>query len=286
MKSAEIIEKGDKILDVGKDLDKRIFKRLIKYLSTHTFEGKVMLSAEDLAILEDIIYEEVKESDYEENISKYLGLITALDNAISKEQFERNRIKADAIKDLWNSDPQRQVMIEKVVYDLGQGGMKDYFVKGIAEVVREANFFNLTIDDAVERLSKVLVDDDYTKRYIRSVANDALAEYKGAIEDKVAEVYDLNTLLYIGNTIETSRPICSHIMNDLRGRITRDQLKKVLNEYCPNGQPSGKVITYETQNGEFKKAKKGSGMKEGTRVSNFSQLRGGYGCRHDAIWVR
>lgn len=76
----------DKYLTDNTDLNKRIFKRLIKYLSENTVQGKIMMSAQDLAVLEDIIYEQIKESDYEENISKYLELITALDNAISKEK--------------------------------------------------------------------------------------------------------------------------------------------------------------------------------------------------------
>jgi len=286
MTSEEIIVQGDKYLADNTDLNKRIFKRLIKYLSENTVQGKIMMSAQDLAVLEDIIYEQVKESDYEENISKYLELITALDNAISKEQFERNRIKAQSIKDMWTSEQQRTVMIEKVVYDLGQNGLKEYFVKGISEVVRDANFFNLTLSDAVEQLQKVLVDDDYTTRYIRGTAGDALAEYAGAIEDKVAEVYELNTMLYIGNVIETSRPICDHIRDDLRGRVSREKLKQVLNEYCPNGKPSQQYIQYSTVSGEKYRAKKGAGMKEGTRIDNFSQLRGGWGCRHKAVWVR
>lgn len=81
---------------------------------------------------------------------------------------------------MWTSEQQRTVMIvKKVVYDLGQNGMKDYFVKGISEVVRDANFFNLTLSDAVEQLQKVLVDDDYTTRYIRGTAGDALGDMQG-----------------------------------------------------------------------------------------------------------
>jgi hypothetical protein len=37
-----------------------------------------------LAILEDLIYADIKDSDYEETMSKYLGLITALENSISQ----------------------------------------------------------------------------------------------------------------------------------------------------------------------------------------------------------
>lgn len=286
MTTEEIIAKGDRYLELNTDTNKRTFKKLMKYLSSNTFEGKIMLSIEDLAVLEDIIYNEVKESDYEENISKYLELISAIEGSISSEQMERNKIKAASIKDMWHSEQQRQVMIDKVIYDLGQEGMKNVFVRGIADAVRDANFFNLPLDAAIEKMQKILIEDDYTTRYLKTTVGDALAEYAGAIEDKVSEVYELNTLLYIGNVIETSRPICEHLRADLGGRISREQLKKTLDKYCPNGIPSDKRITYTTVSGEKHNARMGAGMKEGTFVSNFGQMRGGHRCRHKGIWVR
>jgi hypothetical protein len=283
MTPEEIIKKGDSYLYSTTDLDKRMYKRLIKFLSSHTLGGKVNISNEDLAVLEDIIYNEVKDSDYQKNIGNYLGLLNALENAISEQQYEINRIKAQKIRDLWRGNDLRVKLQDKIIYDLGQGGIKDYFVKGLSQVVKDASFFNLTIDDAVEKLSKVLIDDDYTNRYIRQTANDALSQYQGAINDAVAVAYELDDILYIGNVIETSRPICSHLRDDLKGRIAKEQLIKVLNDYCPNGVPSESKITYTTVSGETHTKKKGSGMIEGTRYDNFRQLKGGYGCRHEAV---
>lgn len=286
MKPSEIIEKGDTILYSINDLDKRMYKRLVKFLANNTLGGKVNISNEDLAQIEDIIYDEVKSSDYEENISKYLLLLNKLEDAISQQQFEINRIKAQNIKDLWNGDILKTKLRDKIVYDLGVGGIKDYFVKGIAEVIREANYFNLTIDDAIDKLGKVLIDDEYTKRYLNQTSRDTLSQYQGAINDAVRVAYELKDILYIGNTIEATRPVCAHLRDTLKGKITSEQLKQTLSEYCPNGIPSDKRITYTTVNGDEHNAKKGSGMIEGTRFENFGQLRGGYACRHEAIWVR
>ena len=286
MKPSEIIDKGDTILYSINDLDKRMYKRLVKFLANNSLGGKVSITNEDLAQIEDIIYDEVKSSEYEENIAKYLMLLNKLEDSISQQQFDINRIKAQNIKDLWNGDILKTKLRDKIVYDLGAGGIKDYFVKGIAEVVREANYFNLTIDDAIDRLGKVLIDDEYTNRYLQQTSRDALSQYQGAINDAVRVAYELKDIIYLGNTIENTRPICAHLRDTLKGRITGEQLKQTLAEYCPNGIPSKKKITYTTVKGDEHTASKGSGMIEGTRYDNFAQLRGGYGCRHEAIWVR
>lgn len=286
MTVSNIVQQGDDIMFGSFDLDKRMYKTLLSFLAKNTVNGIVSISKEDLAQIEDLIYKEVKDSNYEENVTKYLMLFSKIEDAVSKEQAERNNLKAKAIKDLWNNVDTKTQFLDKVVYDLGQGGIKDYFVKGLAKVVREANYFNLTIDDATAKLSKVLLDDDYTKRYIRAVAMDSLNQYAGAINDAVRVAYDLSDLLYIGNVIETTRPICDHIRGTMKGRLTSEQLKETLNKYCPNGIPSDKKITYETVSGEKHTAKMGSGMIEGTNFNNFAQLRGGHGCRHEGVWVK
>ena len=243
------------------------------------------LSNEDLATLEDVLYKDIKDSGYNADISQYLALFSKIDDMVSDEQLKHNHIKRQAIKDLWNSSVKKKAILDKVVYDLGQQGIKDVYIKDLAKVVRDASFFNLTIDDAISRIEEKVINKGYTEAYIRKTAIDTISQYKGAINDEVRVAYDLTDMLYISNIIETSRPICTHIKNDMKGRVTSEQLKSILNEYCPNGVPSDKMITFTTVD-ETRTMKKGSGMIEGTRFENFAQNRGGYQCRHEAIFVR
>jgi hypothetical protein len=115
---------------------------------------------------------------------------------------------------------------------------------------------------------------------------DSLSQYDGAMNKMIADVYEFDNFIYVSNTIETSRPFCIHMRDDLGGRFSKDQLKIALNEYCPAGDPSDQTIEYKTHSGEVKRGKKGSGMIKGTTVENFVQLRGGYGCRHRCIPTR
>lgn len=285
MTNSELIHKSDKILYSTSYLDKIMYKRLLKYLASHSIGGNVSLSNEDLATLEDVLYKEIKDSGYNADISQYLALFSKIDDIVSDEQLKHNNIKRQAIKDLWNDSAKKKAILDKVVYDLGQQGVKDVYIKGLAKLVRDASFFNLTIDDAIDRIEDKIINKGYTEAYIRQTAIDSISQYKGAINDEVRIAYELTDMLYISNIIETSRPICTHIRNDLKGRVTSEQLKIVLEEYCPNGVPSDKKITFTTVD-ETRTIRKGAGMIEGTRFENFAQNRGGYQCRHEAIFVR
>ena len=286
MSPHDIILKGDNTLfKVGDTLDKKIYARILKFISQNSNYGKVSIDKKELAILDDIILKEIRDSRYNVEINNYFKLFNELENAISKEQSEINNIKASKIKELWNDSAQKQFIIEKTVYDLGVNGIKDVFVKSISEVIRDANFFNLDLESAENKLRKLLVEDKYTERYVRQTTLDTLSQYDGAINNEVRVVYDLQIMKYITNTIETSRPICVHIHDVLGGSITEKQLKETLGIYCPKGTPSKSEITYKVHTGEEKTAKKGSGMIDGTIFENFTQLKGGYGCRHRAIWT-
>lgn len=286
MSPHDIILKGDNTLfKVGDTLDKKIYARILKFISQNSNYGKVSIDKKELAILDDIILKEIRDSGYNIEVNNYFKLFNELENAISKEQSEINNIKVSKIKELWNDSAQKQFIIEKTVYDLGVNGIKDVFVKSISEVIRDANFFNLDLETAENKLRKLLVEDKYTERYVRQTTLDTLSQYDGAINNEVRVVYDLQIMKYITNTIETSRPICVHIHDILGGSITEKQLKETLDIYCPNGNPSKSEITYKVHTGEEKTAKKGSGMIDGTIFENFTQLKGGYGCRHRAIWT-
>lgn len=279
----ELIIRGDNLLLEGipKAIDKKILAYLLEVIAKHQKNGVLMIPNDVLATIEEDLYSTIKDSDYSKVINAYMQLFDAADTIISKEQSEINNLKASNIEQLWKGSNNREMFISKVVYDLGQQGMKDVFIKGLANIVRDANFVNMTIEQAASKLSEVIVDNDYTARYVRSTAIDALAQYDGAINNEVRTVYGFGNYGYIGNTIETSRPICIHLRDDLGGRFDEKTLKQVLSEYCPEGIPSEKKIVIDD-----KSIKKGSGMIEGTNMENFMQLRGGYGCRHRCLSIR
>lgn len=284
-KPDDIHDEGMRILEQMSKLDNKLYSKIVKFLQKNTDKGKVALSQNDLAGLEDMLYEEIKNSEYQQQLKNYLALFTQLSLAISQQQAEINQLKVDEINELWDNDKTRIVIQDKVLHDLGTQGMKDVFVKGIAEAVRNTNYYSMDIETAIQTIKTTIVDNGYTNRYLQQTVMDSLSQYDGAMNKRIGEIYEFENFLYIGNTIETSRPFCVHLRDDLGGRFTKEQLKTALNEYCPGGVPSEERITFKTHAGE-KTAKKGSGMIEGTKEDNFVQLRGGWGCRHRCIPTR
>lgn len=271
---------GDKLLIDGipQAIDKKIMKLLLEVIAKNQQDGKVNISNEVLAAIEDDLYNVIKDSNYTELVNEYMTLFVQADNIISKEQARINNLKAANIEQLWKGSGNRERLLSKVVYDLGSGGVKDIFIKGLADAVRQISYVNMTIDQAVDVLMTKIVDNEYTKRYIRTTAMDSLSQYDGAVNQEVKNVYGFSKYVYIGNSIDTSRAICRHLRDDLGGRFDDDMLRSVLQEYCPDGKPSDDSITIDK-----KKYKKGGGMIEGTVFDNFMQLRGGYGCRHRCL---
>jgi len=271
---------GDKLLidGVPQAIDKKILKLLLDVIAKNQQDGKVNISNEVLAAIEDDLYNVIKDSNYTELVNEYMTLFVQADNIISKEQARINNLKAANIEQLWKGSGNRERLLSKVVYDLGSGGVKDIFIKGLADAVRQISYVNMTIDQAVDVLMTKIVDNEYTKRYIRTTAMDSLSQYDGAVNQEVKNVYGFSKYVYIGNSIDTSRAICRHLRDDLGGKFDDDMLRSVLQEYCPDGKPSNSTITIDK-----KKYKKGGGMIEGTVFDNFMQLRGGYECRHRCL---
>jgi hypothetical protein len=97
------------------------------------------------------------------------------------------------------------------------------------------------------------------KRYVTQVSRDALNQYDGTINSRIAEEFGLDAFQYVGSLIEDSRPQCVRWTG--KGVILKDQLEKEIGWAFTNG----------------------SGMIPGTNSENFAVFRGGYNCRHSAI---
>ena len=160
------------------------------------------------------------------------------------------------------------------------GTIYQEITKPVEQVMRLSIIRGISYQDAKDQLSGNL---GKLESYVKTITKDTLNTYDGAINNEIKERYKLETMIYVGSLIETSRPICLHLKE--KSRWTKDELKSVLDEYCPNGVPSEKTIMIQQGDKEVR-MKKGSGMIEGTNVDNFTVNRGGYGCRHLARWIK
>lgn len=267
-------------------IDKELYKAVIDIILDHTHEGKFLMSDNDLATLEDDIYDALKNGDYNKIVNNYLALFEIIESKIVQQQADINHFKAGEIKELFKGSQGRTVLKDRIIYDLKEQGLKTKFVKTIADMIRNEAIFSKTSKEVVKLFESQIEKGNVTEKYVRSVAVDALNEYHGTLNQEIKVKYGLTKIKYIGNLVDHSRPICTEIMNKYGGRIEDDQLKKLLEEYCPGGIPSEEMITFKDHNGKEHTMKKGSGIKKGTTFENFCTNCGGYECRHIAIPVR
>jgi hypothetical protein len=272
------------IFDAENDLDKGIlqvkeqFQKILNdVLSEFSNKNKLEYSEAQLLKLKKAIDDAFSKTKYENVVDKYLSIFdTILNDNI--DFYNKNKLSVEnyLIKNKYLTELKNQA-IENLK---SSGTIYQEITKPVEQVMRLSIIRGISYQDAKDQLSGNL---GKLESYVKTITKDTLNTYDGAINNEIKERYKLETMIYVGSLIETSRPICLHLKE--KSRWTKDELKNVLDEYCPNGVPSEKTIMVQQGDKEVR-MKKGSGMIEGTDVDNFTINRGGYGCRHLVRWVK
>lgn len=287
---------GDKLTINQRDLEKELIKILAKYK-----DGDVLKFNADLANLEDEIVKALKKSGYlgsTNQLLKDMGSIIAL-NVDKYSYLSKTKIQKDNLQNYLINHKAIEFYNDLTVDNLKGAGMRLQYVKPVAEMIRQNVLNGLTFEQATDTLLKkvgwerTLVDGEAVykpaplnlTRYAGQVAKDGINQYNGAVNQGVKDRYKLTKFNYVGREKETTRAVCHHLRG-MQMPITEDQLKIVLDEYCPNGTPSDKQETISINGGKEHTVRKGGGMIPGTYLDNFTIYRGGYNCEHDVFWTR
>ena len=89
---------------------------------------------------------------------------------MSWRQYASNSLTVPSEKQIFSY--LNSIGVEKSDVAQWSGGVKDIFIKGLADAVRQISYVNMTIDQAVDVLMTKVIDNEYTKRYIRATAMD------------------------------------------------------------------------------------------------------------------
>jgi hypothetical protein len=264
-------KKYDKLIkDVGK-VNKKLLIELDKILIDLSNKGVLEVN-DNLAELEEKTRKALKDAGYPEAMQNFFEVFPQL----AKNIFDEYKIAEIKSK-------RRDGFETYAKQKLTGSEFNAKVVGALTDNIREGSFLNKTYSDQKALLRDLLVEKGLVTNYVASVADTLLGQYRGTISQDIFDKYQPKEFAYIASTIETTRPFCDHL-KDFGGRISVEQLKKSLDEYCPNGIPSETRITYETVNDKKLTREKGSGMIDGTTFENFSVVRGGWRCRHEVRW--
>jgi len=273
-----LIEYSDKLLEKLSVFNAKLNVYANDIIIDKTIDGKVKLDSKLLAQLEDLIFERLKEDGFLKDVSKYTELFNQLDKLIIEEQVSINDLKINRLNNIWDKNNIRDGLLQKANYSFSENGLKYTYINAVSNLIREQSFLNVPIKEAQKILKEKIIEKDITGRYVKTTVIDTMRQYDGAFSDAVKKEFGFENIKYIGDLLETSRPICFLLVDKYKGRISLKELKVVLDEYIPKGKPSKAYVEIDGENKQ-----KGAGMIEGTNINNFCENCGGYGCRHRAL---
>ena len=271
----------DNLLKSIENSSDKLYKDLLKYLAKFDKEkGNLNSSQFELILaLDGFVRSAVFDTKVDSAIKGYLSTFDkATGNIISiNEEFANNAIKVNTDRLLNDNKKFALNNIKGIGFENVTKLIQDILYKGISN--------NSSVIAVEQQLKQLVLPDNgvsILERHFGQVAQDSLYQHQGTINQKIIEVYEFKAVRYVPLTeVADTRPICHHI-TQLKQPILITDLKKILDNYCPNGRPSKDKITYSIRD-EVKILGKGAGMIDGTNINNFFMNRGGYRCRHQCI---
>lgn len=204
----------------------------------------------------------IKSSTFPDEVDEFLTSFDGIGDNMRAIHKELNGINVP--KDLVNK--QKQLAIQNTVTSLVDSNVSLSFVEPIKRSLVNHINFGSGVLDAERELRQYIMgqsgNSGVLHRWVGQVARDSVQQYEGAINQKIAEKYNLTAWRYVGPSGGVTRPQCNRWMS--KGTLTREELAA--------------EIAWAESNG--------SGMIPGTTPDNWAVRRGGYNCRHTAYPVK
>lgn len=301
-----LIEGGtDEFLAALEGIDKELAREIIKIYAKFVVGKELVLNAEELAQLDAAIVAAVRNTNYSDLLDVYLPNFDKLQELNKRLHRELNDLDpsdvlaendkiinhTNVVKSRLQGTPSTIIRVtdvvdgEKVVRQTPiRNASLDELVDPIADMIRQDVIIGTTFEAATETILEAIENKHLgLTKWAGQIARDALNQSDGIQQQAIKEEFGLKYVSYQGTIKDTTRPFCYHLLSGGENVFTEDQIAKALDSYCPEGVPS-KSETTKTPSGKSKE--KGSGMIPGTVLENFTVYRGGYNCRHLAVWKR
>lgn len=174
-----------------------------------------------------------------------------------------NDISSETLLQL--ASPVKQKVAAYTLSNLTQQGYDAVFTTPLKNQIARLATIGTTLTDTVNSIRDFVEgtgENSLFSRYAIAAGRDALGQYDGALNQKIADEYGLDAFFYVGSVIETTRHQCERwLAMDI---ILKKDLQNEIDWAFDNG----------------------SGMIAGTTPATFVVFRGGYGCRHKAVPTR
>lgn len=227
-------------------------------------DGKILFDDENTQAVNEInevVRKAIQSSQYPTKVKDYLRNFETIKQFNFDIHQDVNDLNPDELDDLIN--PVQRGIVEQTLTNLTGAGINTNF----SDPLREGIFKNIVAGTTISDLQTYLQSYINTnpermgqlKKYVSQVSRDALNQFDGQVNSRIAEEFGLNAFRYVGSIIDDSRPQCIRWVG--KEVLLLDELSNEISWAYSNG----------------------TGMIPGTTKDNFAVYRGGYNCRHSAI---
>jgi hypothetical protein len=268
-----IIRKQDKTVSAGNQTffdslpatEQRIFAALSKHVQKFSSDGERFVFDDGNVLLtnqvEKIILDAIQGSTYPNDVNGFLRNFETLKQFNLDIHQSVNDLSPDELSELIN--PVQRATVEQTLQGLTGSGVSTNFIEPIRTGIFQNIVAGSTKSDLEAYLKRYILGtpevDGTLSRYVKQVSRDALNQFDGQVNAKIANEFGLDAYRYVGSLIEDSRPQCRRWV--AMGVIQTKDLPA--------------EIAWMNANG--------TGAIPGTSPETFSIYRGGYNCRHSAI---
>lgn len=264
-KDQTIIDSENELLSKFDSIEKDIYNAVLKKVKTfNQKDGKIVFDDDNVTSINEInqiVAESIQKSDYVNQVKQYLRDFDQIKEFNFDIQKDVNDLSRGELEDLIN--PVQRGIVNQTLTNLTGQGVNTNFIDPLREGIYKNVVAGTTITDLEGYLNAFINTNPERmgqfKRYVSQVSRDALNQFDGQVNSRIADEFGLDAFRYVGSIIEDSRPQCVRWVG--KGVILKEDLTNELNWAYSNG----------------------TGMIPGTTADNFAVYRGGYNCRHSAI---
>lgn len=236
-------------------------------------KSKGKQNQKELLKLTKEIFSVFESKQYVEKVEAYLADFDKAEELNIDLQKKLSNIK---IKDLGLNAQKRKAINEVSNFLLTPKYIQANITKPLRQAMYKAIVTGATFSTLENELRRMIAADEPNKgimsAYVGQVARDAILQYDGTINGKIADDFEMDAFQIIGSKAKNSRPTCIHMV-DSTGVYKKLAFKK--SQYLRKDIP--KIISLSKDN---------PGWNPATVPSNYFILRNGYNCRHQFLPFR
>lgn len=165
-------------------------------------------------------------------VSQFVKRFPAISDAVTDFQAEVNDIKTPSFETV------KSIINDEIIDKMLDNGLNQNFVQPLRDLIFRNATGGLSLSDARAEIKKYILGGGDVSgklgRYVEQTAQQAVDSYSGMINKKLLDTFDYDGLLMTGSLIDNSSPQCKFVIEELGGKITREnwpQVKKIAEKH-------------------------------------------------------